>query len=201
MSRPKDPKLEQQRRVHIMAAVALCLSEGSHSSLTLDKVAKVAGVSKGMVTYYFKTKDRLILESMQLFLEQELERLVGIVQEERPMRERIERLLEAALPSRDEVCAEVAFQTEVWSYAKQNPEAQEAMKTLYLRFREACRSMVDVGIAEGYVTAPDAHWLYLLIHALIDGVSFQIVFDEDLDVAEIRERILHLIDTVFAKRP
>lgn len=199
MPRTKDPELEQQRRVHIMTAVALFLSQESHRTLTLDRIAKLAGVSKGMLTYYFKTKDRLILESIQQFLDQELERIIAIVSEDRPVRERLERLLEAALPSRDEVFQKVAFQTEVWSYAKQNPEALEAMKALYLRFREACRAMVDVGVAEGYVTAPDAQWLYLLVHALIDGISFQVIFDEGLDLVELRGRILALIDRVFAK--
>jgi TetR/AcrR family fatty acid metabolism transcriptional regulator len=198
MPRTKDPELERARRVQIMTTVALCLAAGSHRSLTLDRVAKLAGVSKGMVTYYFKTKDRLICEAMQHFLESQVERMLAIVREDRPLRDRLESLLAVCLPSRDEVAQELNFQTEVWSYGKENPDALKAIHSAYRRFREACREMVDVGVAEGYVTAPDAQWLYVLLHALIDGVSFQIVLDESLDVAEVRARVLRLIDTVFS---
>ena len=196
MPRAKDPKLEEQRRVHIMTTVYLCLAQDSHRSLTLDGVAKLAGVSKGMVTYYFKSKDRLIVSAIQHFLATHLERLLSIVREDRPVRERLERLLEAALPSREEVQLELSFQTEVWSYAKAQPDALEAIHGAYLSFREACSEMVLVGVEEGYVSAKEGNWVYLLLHALIDGISFQVVLDPTLDLDEVRGRILRLIDVL-----
>lgn len=197
MPRIKDPELEQQRREQIMATVYLCLAAGSHRSMTLERVAQLAGVSKGMVNYYFKTKDRLIVETIEHFLQQHTERLLAIVHLDLPVRDRLERLIETALPSRDQVDSELRFQTEVWSYGKEHPGALEAIQASYVRFRQACQTMVDVGVAEGYVKAAEGKWIYLLLHGLIDGISFQIVMDPSLDLVEVRGRILELIDDVL----
>ena len=59
MPRPKDPVLEERRRGEIVAVVLRLLSEGSLAQVTFDRVARQAGVSKGMVTYYFPSKDAL----------------------------------------------------------------------------------------------------------------------------------------------
>ncbi|MCA9671212.1 MAG: TetR family transcriptional regulator C-terminal domain-containing protein [Myxococcales bacterium] len=194
MPRIKDPALEEQRRAQIMATVYTCLAEGSHRALTLDAVARQAGVSKGMVTYYFPSKDRLIIETIEHWLKMQQRLMLEIVREPLPVRERLERLLEAVLPSRDAVRSELSFQTEVWSFAKDHPEALQALHQAYLGFRHACSDMIEVGRDEGYVTAADASWIYLLMHALIDGIAFQLVLDPDLDLAELRQRLLQLID-------
>jgi hypothetical protein len=38
----------------------------------------------------------------------------------------------------------------------------------------------------------------LLLHAILDGMSFQLAIDDQLDVAEVRERLLALIDGMLA---
>jgi TetR/AcrR family fatty acid metabolism transcriptional regulator len=197
MPRIKDPKLEQKRREQIMATVYLCLAAGSHRAMTLERVAQLAGVSKGMVNYYFKTKNQLIVSTIEHFLQQHTEQLLSIVHMDLPIRDRLERLIEEALPSRDHVDSVLRFQTEVWSYGKEHPEAFEAIQASYVRFRQAAQTMVDVGVAEGYVQATEGKWIYLLLHGLIDGMSFQIVMDPSLDLVEVRARILKLIDDVI----
>ena len=136
----------------------------------------------------------LIIETIEHWLKMQQRLMLEIVREPLPVRERLERLLEAVLPSRDAVRSELSFQTEVWSFAKDHPEALQALHQAYLGFRHACSDMIEVGRDEGYVTAADASWIYLLMHALIDGIAFQLVLDPDLDLAELRQRLLQLID-------
>ncbi len=200
MAKSKDPALEKRRKAHIIETVHRLLVEGSHRTLTLDAVARHAGVSKGMVTYYFKTKDRLVAETIDCFLDRQSQMLQAIVRAPGPARARLERLIEAALPSGEELERQIHFQSEVWSFAKEVPAAREAIRASYLRFRQACKAMLAVGIEEGYVTAPDAEWIYLVLHALVDGLSVQIALDPSLDAAEVRGRVLDLMDDLLSGR-
>jgi AcrR family transcriptional regulator len=198
VAKKRDPELHARRREQIVATAMICLVEGSHRSMTLEQVARLAGVSKGMLTYYFKSKDELVLETIRYALAMQADQLQHVAREDRPVRERLERLLTLALPSRDEVEREWRFGIEVWSYAKEHPETMDAVRESFRSFRDACRTVLDVGVAEGFVTAPDAEQLYVLMHALVDGVCFQLVVDPELDLDGLRARIVLLIETLLA---
>jgi TetR/AcrR family transcriptional regulator, fatty acid metabolism regulator protein len=194
MARTKDPKLEERRRSQIMDAVFRLLVEGSHRSLTLERVAVETGVSKGMVTYYFESKEQLITRTIERFLAMHEAMLQAAARGEGPVEPRLRNLIAVSLSSRENLEQKLRFQAEVWSFAKEVPEAYEAVRRSYVRFRRECESLIEVGIEEGYVTVPDARWVYLLLHSLFDGIAFQIVLDPDIDIEEARERVLRLID-------
>ncbi|GIP38179.1 hypothetical protein J31TS4_14590 [Paenibacillus sp. J31TS4] len=64
------PKLgmEPTRRAAIINAALTCINLYGMDGTTLDKVAESAGCSKGVVAYYFKNKDNLIVEAFRSFL-------------------------------------------------------------------------------------------------------------------------------------
>ena len=51
---------ELERRRQIWKAVITCVSEDGIAGATIRKVAECAGVSTGMVTYYYPNKKELI---------------------------------------------------------------------------------------------------------------------------------------------
>ena len=64
------PKLgmEPMRRIEAINATLECIYECGIDRITLDMVAEKAGFSKGIVTYYFKSKKNLVLETLKAFL-------------------------------------------------------------------------------------------------------------------------------------
>lgn len=60
--------MEPKRRADVINATLICISRHGIDGMTLDKVAENAACSKGVVTYYFKNKDNLIVESFKSFL-------------------------------------------------------------------------------------------------------------------------------------
>jgi TetR/AcrR family transcriptional regulator, transcriptional repressor of bet genes len=197
MARRKDPALEQRRRLLILTTVRRLLVEGSHATVTLDRVAAEAGVSKGMVTYYFGSKERLITETIAHYLHEQEAMLGAIARAEGSFRERLERLLEAALPSRRALEAELRLQGEVLSFAKESAQTLEAVRRLYRGFRRACEALVEVGIRDGSLAANQARGSYLLVHALVDGLSLQLALDPELDVADMRARAVATIERIL----
>ncbi len=56
--------MEPIRRAETINAALECIGEVGIDHITLEMVAEKAGFSKGIVAYYFKTKQQLIVESL-----------------------------------------------------------------------------------------------------------------------------------------
>ncbi|MCG6881660.1 MAG: TetR family transcriptional regulator [Deltaproteobacteria bacterium] len=69
-------------RREIVKAVIECVAEQGLEAMTMDGVAKRAGVSKGVVDYYFAVKRDLLLEAFEAFLESYNRQIVELVRPE-----------------------------------------------------------------------------------------------------------------------
>ena len=56
---PKEKKLK-----YILDTTYACLAEVGSNNITLDLIAEHAGVSKGTLSYYFKSKEELIVQTL-----------------------------------------------------------------------------------------------------------------------------------------
>jgi TetR/AcrR family fatty acid metabolism transcriptional regulator len=193
VARPKSPELEQQRREQVLDATIHLLELGSWHATTLAAVADEAQVSKGVVTYWFPDKDALILAAIDRYHEKTATRLAALAMGQGTVEERLGHLLEAAFPTVEHVVAEVAFQTEVLSYAKARPEVAERVRAAYQAFRHVTGAMIAIGQAEGFVIDPSPG-LPRMAHALIDGLTMQVAADPSVDLPALRELLRqHLV--------
>ncbi len=198
MAKKKDPELEQRRKQQIILAVFRLLAQTTHQSMTLDQVAAESGLSKGLVNYYFKGKEALIVETIQFFLNHQLQDLEAVLLKDEPVEQRFDTLIHAALPSRAELEARFRFLTEVWSFAKLNDEAATTIRDSYGRYRAACEALIEAGVREGYVDNAEQRWLFFLFYSLMDGVALQLSFDAGLDIDEIRQNLRRFFHEVLS---
>ena len=56
--------IEQRRRRHILRVVATVVAEEGFTGATMRKIADRAGVSTGMLTYYYKNKREILVDMM-----------------------------------------------------------------------------------------------------------------------------------------
>ena len=198
MAKKKDPELEQRRKGQIILAVFRLLAQTTHQSMTLDQVAAESGLSKGLVNYYFKGKEALIVETIQFFLDQQLQNLEAALLRDEPVEQRFETLMRVALPSRAEQEIRFHFLTEVWSFAKLNEQAAAAIRDSYGRYRSACEALIEAGVREGYAKNSEQRWLFFLFYSLMDGVALQVSFDSGLDIDEIRQNLQRFFHEVLS---
>ena len=66
--------LEAIRKPQIIEASLRCMAENGFQNVTLDEVARRAGLSKGGLVHYFPTKDELLKQSVVSFFDQIFER-------------------------------------------------------------------------------------------------------------------------------
>jgi AcrR family transcriptional regulator len=63
------------RKVDLVRTAYRLFSEKGVHRVPLDEIASAAGLSKGLVIYYFKTKENLVLETMRWALDTTAERV------------------------------------------------------------------------------------------------------------------------------
>ncbi|MEM9696691.1 MAG: TetR family transcriptional regulator C-terminal domain-containing protein, partial [Myxococcota bacterium] len=147
-----------------------------------------AGVSKGMLTYYFATKDDLVVAALEHHHARQQEQLALLaVATGLDAAAKLRLLVEAAFPSLHDVRREVRLRSEIWSYAKGRPQAAEAVQQSYRRFREACATMLRAEGALGLVRISAPERIYPVIHAIIEGLSFQVAADAGMTLDEVRD--------------
>jgi TetR/AcrR family fatty acid metabolism transcriptional regulator len=92
---PADPKGRKRRRI-LDAAVALFAEQG-YRRTNVDEIARAAGVAKGTVYLYFKTKGDLVYSAIALEKKQHLERLRDAFDPRVPPQKRLHRMIAGAL--------------------------------------------------------------------------------------------------------
>jgi TetR/AcrR family transcriptional regulator, fatty acid metabolism regulator protein len=66
--------IETARRKQIIECTIETLAETGYWQTSLEKIAQKAGISKGVILYYFKNKDTLILETAQYIFGLDMEK-------------------------------------------------------------------------------------------------------------------------------
>jgi len=128
------PKLgmEPKRRADVINATLTCISIYGIDGMTLDKVAEYADCSKGVVTYYFKKKDRLTIEAFKAFLSYFGLKIQSVINKTMTAADMIEVTLTHLLPAyRDD------------SEKKLNVSDLDGIEKMYIPYQDQARLFVQ----------------------------------------------------------
>ena len=166
------------RREQIVRATVRCLSRDGYARLTMKRVAREAGVSQGILHYYFRDKRAILVATLEAVVG-DLDRRVADAQR-RGGRDARSRL--AALVA---VCVDTAVRRrelwavfiEFWGEMLHDRRLAEINAELYARMRGLVGALVAQGVREGRFRRVDAREAGAVVLGLVDGVSLQVLFD------------------------
>jgi TetR/AcrR family transcriptional regulator, transcriptional repressor of bet genes len=194
---PRRRAPEDERRGEILRAAAKVAARERLTGLTVQRVAEEAGVSKGLVFFYFESRDTLLVSLLEWILERTLVAQVDeeIIRSETPqqrlfavLRHDIERLPAA----RERV--ELFF--DYWVMGTRHPEIQRMIRDALTRYRDALRPFAEEVAAadpERYRQV-GAEGLAAVAASFIEGCALQVVMDpEGFDVARYLETVRALV--------
>jgi TetR/AcrR family transcriptional regulator, fatty acid metabolism regulator protein len=174
------------RREQIVRATVRCLAREGYTRLTMKKVAREAGVSQGILHYYFADK-RAILTATLEAVSRDLDRRVAAAQSRtgRDPAARLRALVRACLDvavSRPEFW--VVF-VEFWGEMLHDRRLRGVHAEVYDRTRRLIARLIADGVRTQRFRAVDARRAAAVVLGLVDGVSLQLTFDpEAFSVAE-----------------
>jgi AcrR family transcriptional regulator len=175
---PRRPDGEKARR--IVQAMRNSLAERGAAGSTFDQVAREAGVSRGLLHYYFGSKERLLVEVVRHDCDERVAALdAGLAGASSPG-EIVEVLVEQlkAFVEDDPRSPTVVY--EMLSASRHSEEIRQELAELYRTWRAHLADALKAKEAEGVVKLDaGAESVASVIFALGDGIGMQLLSDPE----------------------
>ncbi len=168
---------EEERRHQILWAAIACVAESGIEGATLKSIARRAGASTGMITYYFKDKNELI-ENALAFGHKMVGERTRQVRDASPGPEHLTALFNASLLDAAPDVPPLRFWIEYWAHATRDPELMEFRAERISRFRQTIARSVSAGAERGdFREDIDPLLAADLLQALLDGLQLKLALD------------------------
>jgi len=193
------------RRAQIVRATIRCLARDGYVGLTMKRVAAAAGLSQGILHYYFADK-RAMLAAAAAKVTADLDRRVAAqARGARGARGRLRALIRACL---DVATRDREFWTvfiEFWGETLHDRELAALNARAYTRARRLIGRVLATGVAEGAFRRGGRDEAAAAVLALLDGLSLQLTFDRTFlrpaQAARLAEQVLMAHLAAPARRP
>jgi AcrR family transcriptional regulator len=178
------------RRAQLTAAAYKVVAQKGYNDFTIKDIALEAGLSTGLVHYYFKNKEDLLfklLKEMNAKLRDNLKKALSELSEPK---DKLMAFCEEALALVDKEKAYFYVLIDFWAQINHDTKIRQANIKLFQSYRDEIAAIIHEGTAKGVFTVEDVKPTSVIIIALIQGTIIQYAIDHDaFDYGEIKAKI------------
>ena len=178
----RERKLESEKAQRIVAAMRESVGTLGAAGATFDRVAQLAGVSRGLLHYYFGSKERLLVEVVRHDTELRVAALERNLAPADSLDAVVDVLVNQVRAFLAEDPASQAVIYEMFSASRHNDELRVEMAKLYTQTRDhiatALRDKNEAGVLKLREDPGDVASILL---SLADGITMQLISDPDWD--------------------
>lgn len=178
------PKLgmEKIRRKQVIDSVLKCVAREGVEKVTLEKTASNAGISKGVVAYYFKNKENLLFQSFKSFLLSYLEfddddYNDGISAKE--MLFLVGKSVLGLIPPKGELSQSdiKIILMQIYSRLSLSSEYKEMVRTVYDQYLDGMEKILNFGNMNKEFAVEDTRNVAVQLMAMLDGLIIYSILD------------------------
>lgn len=193
------PSVEVERREQILRSACRVLAARGVVGLRVADVARGAGISPGIVHYYFDTKLDLVRAAFEDNFARSLERRSGILDAPGDSVTVLYAVIESYLPVDADTVEAWRVWIELWAAALQDEALHEIHDQTYGRWREIVAGLITDGQARGELAAGDATTYANMLVSMLDGLAVQVLLGSStVDVETMRVLCRRFVDTTLA---
>src|SRR3954449_10585487 len=149
---------------------------------TFDHVAREAGVSRGLLHYYFGTKERLLAEVVRRDSDLRLAELDAAIAGAHTADDLLAVLVSSLEDLVERDPGFVALHFELFTSARRTPEIAAELAALHRRIREHVAEQLEAKAREGVIAlTADAEAVVTVLLSLADGLSLRMLADPGHD--------------------
>jgi AcrR family transcriptional regulator len=178
----KGRELSGDKAQRIVDAMRNSVAARGAAGSTFEHVAREAGVSRGLLHYYFGTKERLLVEVVRRDTELRVERLDERLSPAKTADDVIEALVASLTDMIENEPSFFLLLFELFSAGRRNPEIQHEVGQLFEKTRshvaDVLRSKEEEGVLSLRFGAED---VVSILFALGDGFALQALSDPSRD--------------------
>ena len=178
----KERELSGDKAQRIVDAMRESVAERGAAGSTFEHVAREAGVSRGLLHYYFGTKERLLIEVVRRDTELRVTRLDEMLAKA----ETVDAVLDGLVSSLTDMIENdpgfFLLLYELFSAGRRNPDIQREVGQLFERTRSHVAAVLEAKEAEGVLKLRfPAVDVVSYLFALGDGFALQTLSDPERD--------------------
>jgi AcrR family transcriptional regulator len=184
--RADSGRLSGEKAQRIVDAMRRCVAARGIAGATFDHVSRDAGVSRGLLHYYFGTKEQLLIEVLRRDAETRIYGLDEPLLRAKSVDEVIEVLVAGAEAVLENDPGFYVILFELFTAGRQNPEIRSELAGLYDRSRRHLAEILRRKEAEGVISLrfePETCVTYMF--AAADGAALQRLSDEGRDFSPV----------------
>lgn len=201
---PKIVNRDKKRSEIAQKAIEVLAKRGFQAT-TIQEIADAAGLGKGTIYHYFKTKEEILLVvSEQIFHEMERSFGAALLRIDEPMA-KLATLIEEALRVTDDIEYLFIVYTELWLMNVRDGHYGDfvnVMKSLHNDLKDLVAKMIEEGKKQGYWnedTDADALANYLI--SSFDGVVAHYMMDKkSFDIKRVTKEFIRFLMSQGAPR-
>ena len=185
----RPDELAGDKAVRIVEAMRVSVAARGIAGATFDHVAREAGVSRGLLHYYFGTKEKLLVEVVRREIDvrtQRLEEAIGGAENAEGVLEALVRSLEDFLGAGP---APATMFYELMTLAQRNDEIAAELAELGRRTRshlaDALRAKSEAGVLR---LRSDPEAVAAFLYVLADGVTVRRLSEPEFDIAPVMQQ-------------
>jgi AcrR family transcriptional regulator len=176
--------LAGERAQRIVEAMRRSVARHGAAASTFDRVARDAGVSRGLLHYYFGTKERLLAEVVRRDSDMRMELIEGALATALTADDFIERLVASLEDIVENDPDFVTLLFELYTHARRNEEIAMEYADLLRRTRKHVAGLLAAKHEEGVLRLQaDPEAVAEVIFALADGMALRMLIEQDRDFA------------------
>ncbi len=195
----ESKSLSGEKAQRIIEAMRRSVAQRGAAGSTFDHVSREAGVSRGLLHYYFGTKEQLLVEAVRRDCELRLERLQQQLSGARTADDFINLMAAQLQETVREDPEVVALVCELFTLSRRNEDIAAEYAGLMRSTREQVAGMLAAGQREGVLqlhAPPDA--VAEVIFALADGAALRMLAEPDRDFSEMLAVGIACVRTLLA---
>ena len=178
-------KLEGEKAQRIIEAMRASVGRRGAAGSTFDHVAREAGVSRGLLHYYFGSKERLLVEVVR----HDCEVRIKVMDERLARADSVDAIVQALVVGLEEFIEDEpgsqAVTYEMLSASRHSAEIRAELAELYRRWREHLADALREKERQGVVKLQaDPESVAAVLFALGDGFGIQLSSDPDWDSSQ-----------------
>src|SRR3954454_24746342 len=180
----KERVLSGDKAQRIVDAMRDSVARRGAAGSTFEHVSREAGVSRGLLHYYFGTKERLLVEVVRRDAELRITRLDERLEKAGSVDDVLDVLVASLTDMIENEPGFFLLLYELFSAGRRNPEIQHEVGQLFERTRSHVADELNAKQQEGVLKLRhDAEEIVSFLFAIADGFALQALSDTERDIS------------------
>ena len=183
------PDVSEERHAQIIESAIKVFARQGFASTRMDDVAAESGLSKGLLYWYFKSKEEIIIAIADLLFGVEFRKMQSLSAKGQTARACLESFLEIFIADLQGMLKVAPVIYEFYALAFRNATVRRVMQEYLGRFVAILEPIVQHGMDNGEFTPSDARQATLAIGSALEGTLLLWAYAPDLVQPEEQLRV------------